>query len=85
MDGTDAAFVAPSVQPKTGWCSHYYSSGDRARVPRLGALTEAAMHHGLVTMRTLGGWEYHDGTRADNPAALALFRRLGAPLFRRQE
>lgn len=83
LEGLDAAMVAPSVQPKTGWCTNYY----------LGVLPEyrgrglgvETMRQGFLTMRSLGGQIYHDGTGANNTAALALFRRLGATPYRSME
>lgn len=83
FEGVDAAIVIASVQPKTGWCSHYY----------LGVLPEyrgrgfglEAMRRGFATMRRLGGRTYHDGTGEGNLAALALFRHLGASPYRRME
>ncbi len=75
IDGSDAAILAASVAPRSGWCSHYYLGLLPAfRGQGLGL---EAMLHGFRAMRTMGGREYHDGTDARNHAALSLFRRLG--------
>jgi ribosomal protein S18 acetylase RimI-like enzyme len=74
-EGNDAAIVAASVMPRTGWCSHYYLGILPAY--RDQGLGIEVMLHGLRTMRAMGGREYHDGTDARNLAALSLFRRLG--------
>lgn len=79
----DVAIVIPSVAPENGWCSLYYMGvlpGQRGR-----GLGLETMRRGFAVMASLGGRTYHDGTGATNEAALALFRRLGVPPYRRME
>lgn len=86
-DGTaereDAAIVIPSVAPKTGWCSLYYMGV----LPtfRGQGLGFEVMRHGFEVMASLGGVTYHDGTAAENVAAVALFARFGVDVYRRME
>jgi ribosomal protein S18 acetylase RimI-like enzyme len=83
LDRDEAAIIAPSVVPQTGWCSLYHIGVIPAyRGRRLG--TEA-MLHAFRAMREMGGQTYHDGMDAGNEAMLVLFRRLDAPLYRVME
>jgi len=75
MNGEDAAIVVLSINPDTGWCSHHYLAVS-PRHRGLGLSREAILH-GLHTLHTLGGREYHDGTSAGNRGALALLESLG--------
>jgi ribosomal protein S18 acetylase RimI-like enzyme len=75
MERSDAAILAASVMPRTGWCSHYYLGVLPAY--RGQGLGVEVMLHGFHTMRAMGGRDYHDGTDARNRAALSLFHRLG--------
>lgn len=79
----DVAIVVPSVIPETGWCSLYYMGVLPAYRGR--GLGLETMRRGFSVMASLGGRTYHDGTGATNEAALALFRRLGVPPYRRME
>ncbi len=75
-EGRDAAIMAVSVKPGSGWCSFYYM-GVVPECRRQGFAQET-MVRGFEVMHRLGGREYHDGTAAENHAALALFDSLGA-------
>ncbi|MEZ4647702.1 MAG: GNAT family N-acetyltransferase [Candidatus Eisenbacteria bacterium] len=83
VDGADAAIVIPSVAPGTGWCSLYYMGVLPAFRGR--GLGTEVMQRGFEIMESLGGKTYHDGTGAENAAALALFARFGVPPYRRME
>ncbi len=74
--GREAALMAISVKPHSGWCSFHYL-GVLPECRRQGFAKEA-MRRGFELMQRLGGREYHDGTAAENRAALALFDSLGA-------
>lgn len=75
-EGREAAIMAISVKPDSGWCSFHYL-GVMPECRRQGFAQEA-MLRGFELMKRLGGREYHDGTAAENRAALALFNSLGA-------
>ena len=75
-EGHEAVIMAISVKPDSGWCS-FYSLGVMPACRRQGFAHEA-MRRGFELMQRLGGRDYHDGTAAENRAALALFDSLGA-------
>ena len=75
-EGREATIMVISGKPDSGWCSFYYL-GVMPQCRRQGFAQEA-MLRGFELMQRLGGHEYHDGTAAENHAALALFDSLGA-------
>lgn len=79
----EAAVVLACMAYSDGWSTLYYLGVlPKFRGCGLGAET---MLHGLLTLKMLGGKIYHDGTGARNKAALALFAKIEAPLFREME
>jgi ribosomal protein S18 acetylase RimI-like enzyme len=83
LNENEAAIVAASAIPTTGWCTLFYLGVVPAfRRKRIG--TEA-MLHGLRALQAMGGRTYHDGTDTRNAAMLSLFERLRVAEFRELE
>lgn len=82
MKNEEAAVIACYAFPD-GWSTIYYLGIlPQFRGRGLGAET---MLQGLQTLKKMGGKIYQDGTGARNKAALALFAKIKAPLFREME
>jgi hypothetical protein len=83
INGHEAAIVAVSAIPTTGWCSfHYFGVVPAFRGRRIGL---EAMLHGLRALQAMGGRVYHDGTDTRNESMLSLFNRLRVAEFRELE
>ncbi len=75
LDGHAATVLLVRVDGESGWSTFPFMGVEPAfRGKGLGAETQ---RHGFVTIRQLGGREYHDGTSASNEAMVRLFERHG--------